>query len=170
MSLENVSLDEMESLATLSKTLADNPATRRQFLELIKTASPMTNIPEIDMEYRMNERNKPLQEKIQSLESQLQQQSFKELRKANHERLIDMGIAKDEIKNVEQLMLDKQIGNFESAGEFYLSQKQPASPTASMFSQTPMTMPDIKEMGGDVNKWARGQAFEAINDIMKARR
>ena len=67
MSLENVSLEEMESLATLSKTLADNPATRRQFLELIKTASPATNIPEIDMEYRMQERTKPLQDKLQSL-------------------------------------------------------------------------------------------------------
>ena len=169
MSLENVSLDEMESLATLSKTLADNPATRRQFLELIKTASPTTNIPEIDMEYRMNERTKPLQDKISSLESQLRENEFKELRKSSHKKLMDMGIPKDEIAEVEKLMLDKQIGNFDTAGEFYLSQKQTATPTAGTFS-TPMTMPSIKEMGGDINSWARSQANEAINDILKARR
>jgi len=169
MSLENVSLEEMESLATLSKTLADNPATRRQFLELIKTASPATNIPEIDMEYRMQERTKPLQDKLQSLESQIAENNFKEIRRANHVKLMDMGISKDEIGDVEKLMLDKQIGNFETAGQFYLSQKQVANPTAGTFS-TPMTMPDVKEMGGDINQWARNQANEAINDILRTKR
>lgn len=169
MSLENVSLDEMESLATLSKTLADNPATRRQFLELIKTASPSTNIPEIDMEYRMNESTKPLRDKISSLESQLRENDFKELRKSSHKQLLDMGISKEEIPDVEQLMLDKQIGNFGTAGEFYLNSRQTATPSAGTFS-TPMVMPDIKSMGGDVNAWARGQANDAINEILKARR
>ena len=169
MSLENLGLAEVESLATLSKTLADNPATRKQFLQLIKTASPSTSIPEIDMEYRMSETTRPLLDKIDSLETQLKKNEFDKLREKSHERLEGMGISKNEITDVEKLMLEKQIGNYDTAAEFYLNSKQSAMPTPNAFS-TPMTVPTIKDMGGDINKWARNEASLSLQDIIKERR
>lgn len=167
-SLENVSLEEMESLANITKTLADNPSTRRRMLQLIKEASPMTNIPEIDLEHRLELQNKPLTDKISELESSLQMRDFNEMRKENHKKLIEMGVSKDNIKDVEQTMIDRKIGDYEVAGQFYMSQNQPAEPTAGTFG-SPLKMPNMKEMG-DINVWARGQAYEAVNDIIKARR
>jgi hypothetical protein len=169
MALENVSLEEMESLAVLSKTLADNPATRKDFLKLIKTASPMTNIPEIDMETRFGESTRPLFDKIQNLENQLQEQNFKEMRNKAHGRLMEMGISKDEIPEIEKTMVEKKIGDYDTAAQFYLNQKQVAPPSAGTFA-TPMTIPTIKDMGGDMNAWARNEAFSAVNDIIKARK
>lgn len=169
MSLENVSLEEMESLANLSKTLADNPHTRRQFLQLIKSASPSTSIPELDMEYRMSETTQPLNNKIASLEAKIAEKEFYDKREKAHAKLSDMGISKDNIKAVEQIMLDKKIGDFETAGEYYLAQQKTAEPTATNFSNK-ITMPDMKAMGGDIKSWALNEANAAVNELMKARR
>jgi len=169
MSLENVSLEEMESLANLSKTLADNPSTRRQFLELVKTASPSTSIPEIDMEYRMNETTRPLTDKIASLEAKLQQKEFMESRKEAHANLQKMGIASDKINDVEKLMLEKKIGDFATAGELYLSQQKTAEPSATNFTNK-ITLPDMKSMGGDIKNWALNEANAAVSELIKARR
>lgn len=168
MALENVSLEEMESLATLSKTLADNPATRRQFLELVKTASPMTNIPEIDLEVRLEGKTKPLMDKIQSLEAQLNEKNFKEMRQSAHTKLQNMGLTTNDIGEVEKLMVEKKIGDYETAGEFYMNQKQSAAPSAGTFAN-PNIVPDMKSFGSDINAWARGEAFSAMNDIIKGR-
>ena len=45
MSLENLSFDERDSLAELSKKLADNPKTRKAFLRLTKEINPDLPIP-----------------------------------------------------------------------------------------------------------------------------
>lgn len=169
MALENVSLEEMEGLATISHTLANNPATRKEYLRLIKQASPATSIPELDLEERVAEGNRPLLEKINSLEKELSEKNFKDLRDREHGRLREMGIPQEEIKAVEDMMLESKIGSYETAGQFYLSQKKMAEPSATQF-KTAMTMPDMKEIGSDVNSWARSQAFDAINDIIKARK
>ena len=169
--LEGVSLEEMESLALLSKTLADNPATRKDFLGLIKMASPMTNIPELDMETRFSAQTKPLLEKIASLESQANQRNFNELRKESHGKLIKMGISEEEIPDVEKLMLEKKIGDFTTAGEFFIGQKASAAPTSGNFKHaTQMTMPDMKAMGADGGKaWALNQAHNVVDELMKLR-
>ena len=167
MALENVSLEEMESLATLSKTLADNPATRRQFLSMVKQASPDTPIPEIDMENRIYQNVKPFVDKITILESQLADRDFKETVKVNREKLNAHGLG-DKVSEIEKMMVDNKIGDYDTAAKFYKSTQEASTPTPASFS-SPMSMPNMKEMGGDINAWARQAAHEAVNDIVRSR-
>jgi hypothetical protein len=50
MSLENVSLEARDELASLSQMLAENPETRKEFLRMTKKVKPDLPIPELDME------------------------------------------------------------------------------------------------------------------------
>ena len=50
MSLENLSVEAQAELAALAKTLAEDPKTRKQFLQLTKQVRPDVPIPEIEIE------------------------------------------------------------------------------------------------------------------------
>ena len=45
MSLENVSLEARDELASLSQMLAENPETRKEFLRMTKKVKPDLPIP-----------------------------------------------------------------------------------------------------------------------------
>lgn len=47
MSLENVSLEARDELAALAQSLADNPATRKEFLRMTKKVKPDLLIPSL---------------------------------------------------------------------------------------------------------------------------
>ena len=76
MSLENLSFEERDSLAELSKKLADNPKTRKAFLRLTKEVNPEINIPEIEIEettnsaiYKMQKENEEIRNKLREKEA-----------------------------------------------------------------------------------------------------
>jgi len=50
MSLENISSDARDELAALAQQLAENPATRKDFLRMTKKVKPDLPIPELDIE------------------------------------------------------------------------------------------------------------------------
>ena len=50
MSLEDLSLEDRDQLALLAKQLAENPATRKQMLQLTKQVRPDMPIPELEIE------------------------------------------------------------------------------------------------------------------------
>ena len=50
MSLENLSIEAQAELAALAKSLAEDPKTRKQFLQLTKQVRPDVPIPEIEIE------------------------------------------------------------------------------------------------------------------------
>jgi len=72
-------------------------------------------------------------------------------------------------------MVDKGIPNHKSAAEFYKMQKESAKPTPSAVHTT-VTLPQdslaAMSKGGQsgLNQWARGEAYAALDDIMKGRR
>lgn len=50
MSLEDLSLEARDELALLARQLAENPATRKDFLRLTKKNRPDMPIPELEIE------------------------------------------------------------------------------------------------------------------------
>jgi hypothetical protein len=78
MSLENLSLEAQAELAALAKSLAEDPKTRKQFLQLTKQVRPDVPIPEIEIEERTNEALQAVTKRAESLEARLRQKDAKE--------------------------------------------------------------------------------------------
>jgi hypothetical protein len=173
MSLENYSVDQIQELAALADSLTKNPKTRETFLRLAKTASPETPIPEIDIKDQVRAMAQPLVDKVASLERELLTRKVEDNIINHRSGLYEKGFKKDEVTQIEQLMIDKQIPSHETAAEFYRMQKQTATPTPS--TMTPITLPtnvmESMKNGGQagMNQWARGEAYSIISDLKAGR-
>jgi hypothetical protein len=173
MSLENYSVDQIQELASLADSLAKNPKTRESFLRLTKTASPDTPIPEIDLKDQMRAYAKPLIDKVASLEQQMQSRQWEDKVTSKRNVLFEQGFKKEEVDQIEKMMLEKQIPSHETAAEFFRMQKQTATPTPH--TMTPISLPtnafDKMKSSGQtgLNQWSRGEAMSAISDVISGR-
>jgi len=169
MSLENYTAQEIADLAALADQLASNPATRKEMLRLTKKISPNTPIPEIDVEHQISSFAKPYVEKINGLESQLSEMRLKDSILSKQSELKKKGFSDEEISEVQKLMVEKQIPNYETAADFFRMQKQTATPTPS--TMTPISLPANAMSAGKLglNRWAQGEAFSAINDLRQGK-
>ena len=78
MSLENLSSEAQAELAALAKSLAEDPKTRKQFLQLTKQVRPDVPIPEIEIEERTSAVLQQANSRVESLEAKLRQKEAKE--------------------------------------------------------------------------------------------
>ena len=126
MSLENLSVEAQAELAALAKSLAEDPKTRKQFLQLTKQVRPDVPIPEIEIEERTNEILEQANKRVESLEAKLRQKEAKEELERRRSVLMKKNLAESEedIAAIEKLMVEKGIANHETAAEYHTWMKQ----------------------------------------------
>lgn len=169
MSLENLSVEAQAELASLAKTLAENPSTRKQFLQLTKQVRPDVPIPEIEIEERTNSVLKQAEDKVRSLEDRLRQKDAREELEKRRNALLKKGLieSEDDIKEVEKLMVEKGIANHETAAEYHSWMKQAAAPTPSQFPQPVMSKFNTKDFMKNPTGAARDAAHAALMEFRK---
>jgi hypothetical protein len=172
MSLENVSLEARDELAALAQQLADNPATRKDFLRMTKKVKPDLPIPELDMEdYTHNAVNKS-EQRVQALEAKLRERDAVEELQKRRQSLMKKGLiaSEDEVKDVEKIMLERGITNHETAAEFHQWMKQAAVPTSSGYNPSPVKQFDLNKYWKNPVNAARDEAASALRDLRKPQR
>ena len=172
MSLENVSLEARDELAALAQQLAENPATRKQFLRMTKQVKPDLPIPELDMEdYTHNAVNKS-EQRVQALEAKLRERDAVEELQKRRNSLMQKGLIKseDEVKDVEKIMLERGITNHETAAEFHQWMKQAAEPTPSGYNPSAVKQFDLGKYWKNPAGAARDEAANALRDLRKPQR
>ena len=115
MSLENVSLEARDELASLSQMLAENPETRKEFLRMTKKVKPDLPIPELEMEdFTRNAVNKS-EQRVQALEAKLRERDAIAELQSRRNSLVKKGLisSEEEVKDVEKIMLEQGITNHE---------------------------------------------------------
>ena len=169
MSLENLSVEAQAELAALAKTLAENPSTRKQFLQLTKQVRPDVPIPEIEIEERTNSVLAKAEDRVKSLEEKLRQKEAREELQKRRDALIRKGLidSEDEVKEVEKLMVEKGIANHETAAEYHAWMKQAAAPTPSQFPQPVMSKFNTKDFMKNPVGAARDAAHAALTEFRK---
>lgn len=172
MSLENLSPDARDELAALAQTLAENPATRKEFLRMTKKVKPDLPIPELEIEEYTQRAVSQSDARVQALESKLREKEAMEALKARRESLVKKGLVKseDDIEGVEKVMLEKGITNHETAAEYHQWMKQAAVPTASSYNPSPVKGFDLNKYWKNPNQAARNEALNALNDLRNPRR
>jgi hypothetical protein len=172
MSLENVSLEARDELAALAQQLADNPATRKDFLRMTKKVKPDLPIPELDMEdYTHNAVNKS-EQRVQALEAKLRERDAIEELQKRRESLMKKGLiaSEDEVKDVEKIMLERGITSHETAAEYHQWMKQAAVPTSSGYNPSAVKQFDLNKYWKNPVNAARDEAANALKDLRKPQR
>ena len=77
-SLEDVSPQQRDQLALLSKNLSDDPSTRKEFLKLAKRINPDLVVPEIEIEERTNKVLETIQRENEDLRNSLKDRERRE--------------------------------------------------------------------------------------------
>ena len=172
MSLENLSLDQINELASLSQQLAENPETRPEFLRLTKRHRSDLVIPEIDMEDRMLSASEKNRAQIQELEAKIQKREAMDELERRRMDLRKKNLVNDDedVQAVEKIMLDKGITNHETAAEYHKWMKQSATPTPTGYNPSPLNSFNLKEYWKNPQVAARNEAFKALNDLRKPTR
>lgn len=169
MSLENLSVEAQAELAALAKTLAEDPKTRKQFLQLTKQVRPDVPIPEIEIEERTNQVLSEANKRVESLEAKLRQKEAKEALEKRRQELVKKQLvqSEDEIKEVEKLMVEKGIANHETAAEYHQWMKQMSAPTPSQFPQPVMSRFNTADFMKNPTGAARDAAHAALAEFRK---
>jgi hypothetical protein len=169
MSLENLSLEAQAELAALAKSLAEDPKTRKQFLQLTKQVRPDVPIPEIEIEERTNAVLETANKRVESLEAKLRAKDAKEEleRRRNNLRTKQLAESDADIADIEKLMIEKGIANHETAAEYHSWMKQAAAPTPSQFPQPVMSRFNTQDYMKNPVGAARDAAHAALAEFRK---
>ena len=172
MSLENVSLEARDELAALAQQLADNPATRKDFLRMTKKVKPDLPVPELDMEDYTHNAVSKSEQRVQALEAKLREKEAIEELQKRRESLMKKGLiaSEDEVKDVEKIMLERGITNHETAAEFHQWMKQAAVPTSSGYNPSAVKQFDLNKYWKNPVNAARDEAANALRDLRKPQR
>jgi hypothetical protein len=169
MSLENLSLEAQAELAALAKSLAEDPKTRKQFLQLTKQVRPDVPIPEIEIEERTNAVLETANKRVESLEAKLRAKDAKEEleRRRNNLRTKQLAESDADIADIEKLMIEKGIANHETAAEYHSWMKQAAAPTPSQFPSPVMSRFNTQDYMKNPVGAARDAAHAALAEFRK---
>lgn len=172
MSLENVSYEARDELAALAQQLADNPATRKDFLRMTKKVKPDLPIPELDMEDYTHNAVTKSEQRVQALEAKLRERDAIEELQKRRQSLMKKGLiaSEDEVKDVEKIMLERGITSHETAAEYHQWMKQAAVPTSSGYNPSPVKQFDLNKYWKNPVNAARDEAANALRDLRKPQR
>jgi hypothetical protein len=169
MSLEDVSYEARDELARLAKQLSDNPETRNQFLKLAKQVRPDVSMPEIEIEERYTKKFQDFESKLAARDAKQAERDAMDNLEYRRNSLVEKGLvnSRDEIQEVEKLMLDKGITNHEAAAEYHKYMKQAAIPTPSGYNPNPMRKFDLSAFHKNPVQAARETAAQALSEFRK---
>jgi len=176
-SLEGQSTEQIQALASMSRTLLNDPNTRGEFQRLLKKNNPKLALPEIDTEDRVQAVVKPVVEKIEKLEADKTVTAAQAAANTMFENLRDAGVVKTR-KDFAELVKYANEKGFQTneagitlAAQHRADEQEPAQPTpqsaASQFFNKDNK--DLKDIMKDPSGWARNQASKAIDEIIKNR-
>jgi hypothetical protein len=164
-SLEDLTSEQQAQAIRLFEFVQGNPDVAKDIRRAAKAKNPSMNAPDLDLEDRLEAQRKEFDEKLAADRKERLDALQAQRRTEAHQRIKDCGLSPDE---VEKVMVDENIGNYDTAIKYVRAQKALAPATPE--SITPMTMPDTKELWADKIKFARSEAFAAVNELKAQRR
>ena len=172
MSLEDVSYEARDELAALARRLSESPETRTEFLRMTKKIRPDVPMPELDIADRTDRALAQSETRVASLEAKLRERDAVETLEKRRNDLISRGLvsSREEIAEVEKIMLEKSIHNHEAAAKYHKFMKQAATPTPNGYNPNPMKQFDLSAFRKNPIQAARDVASQALNEIRRPAR
>ncbi len=150
-------------LAGVTRELLANPATRNRLQAMVKEVHPDQFIPEVDIPARVLG---PVNEEVNRLQKELSEMRAEREVERRRAALVDSGVvAKGDVADVEKLMMERGIGDYNTAAELLKFQRQAAVP-ATTYDSTRMTLPtDQADLMKNPRAYAMNEAYKAIHEM-----
>ena len=138
--LEDLTPEARDELALLAREMAENPATRPDFLRLTKKTRPNVPVPEIEIDEKVTNIAAKADERVQQLEAKLAEKEAKEELERRRRALLDKKKVdkSEDIAEVEKIMLEKGITNHDTAADYWSYMRQAATPTPTGYNRNVM--------------------------------
>lgn len=166
-SLENYSEEQRASLARSMATLLKHPDVSKDVKRLIRKVDPTVSFPDIEVEEKFE------QFTTKHREDQRERDEADRVRRSNEQyqatcaKIVERGF---KVEDVEKVMKDKGIANYDTAVEFLENQKMLAPATADSLGFS-MEMPsEMKDIQKNPNKWAKNMAHAAVDELIRQRK
>lgn len=163
--LEQMTPEQQKAAVELFTFVKGNPDIEKTLRRAAKAKNPAMNAPDIELEDALAAQRKEFETQL-AAERKERLDGLQETRRAEaHKKIRDAGL---DPEKVEKLMVDENIGNYDTAIRYLTAQNKlaPATPP----TMTPMQMPDTKDLWADRNKFAKDTAFKAVNELISQRR
>ncbi len=147
---------DQEQVLALVNTLLSNPETRAETLKLVKKVYPNFQAPEL----MVDEKYKALQEELEKLRREREEEKLMQERAEKLKKAQEKGFNPEELENV---MVQKGIADYDTAMEFLEAQKKAATPYPKY--EAPLQEIDLKSLAQtNVNDWARKEALKVLQE------
>ena len=171
-SLEDLSPEARDELASLARQLAENPSTRKEFLRLTKKAKPDMTIPEIDIEDSTNHAIHASDNRVRQLEARLQEKEALEDLERRRTNLMKKGLVRNEseIEEVEKIMLERGITSHETAADYHRWMREQAAPTSMSYNRNVMddsAKTALSSFWKNPQMAARNEAAKALHELRR---
>jgi hypothetical protein len=170
-SLEGMTPQQIEGLASVYTDLLQDASTRKDILRLTKKRLPNVSIPEIDMDDKVNSKMEELAKEREEFRKEQQMAKLEAERDKKRQKLLDKGLIEkeDEFDEVEKFMTEKGMGDHEAAAQFRKLERQAAIPTASRYVGPTMDLPPtFAEVMKNPQQWALNEAGRVMAEIKSA--
>lgn len=166
-SLENVTEEQRLSLARAMQTLLNNPELARDTKKLLKKANPSLQFPDIDVEDKFEKFREEQGERDKKREEDDRVRRANENYEKLRGKVLEKGFT---VEEVEKVMKDKGIANYDTAMEYIEAQRQlaPPTPDSIMTMEMPANMNDMNAMG--LKKFRLNTMNTVLNEIRAGKR
>lgn len=174
-SLEGFTPEEISQMASTYQAILKDPRTREFGLRATKALNPKASIPEIDLKDAARAEFKKVEERQAKLEDEIRLRDARDRVNEERGKLREAGFTKDEVSEIEKVMIDEKIPSYETAAKYFKGQRQIAQPTphsptpAVTYSLPTDALAAAKGGKAGLSKFARETAAAALNDIQAGR-
>lgn len=164
-------LVEVLQKAKVLDELYENPATRRELLNVMKKNKPDLRIPEVDTPGEVMNTLKPHLDEIAATKKELaaEREALK-LERAKENLMRKHGLSEEELAEVGKTMKEKGIANVDTAIEHRRLADQVASPRSAGRKSDTFQIPNPEGLWTNTNEWARTEAYKTFDEVTKGKR
>ena len=157
-------LQQRRQTADFAESVFNDPTLNNEAKALIKRKYPNMKIPDYDIEQRVNARvdeyEKARRDEIEAQRLEADDKKFHETRSSIQKRY---GFTEDAMKSMEDMMVERNIGDYEAAAAYYASKNpQISEPTYDSTRWHHERNDSFKEIASDPEAWGRNEIMNAI--------
>ena len=165
-------LQNKRQIADFSESLYNDPALSNELKGLIKRKYPNVQIADYDIEQRLQQRldedRKQRDDERAAERSEREQERFNNIRKETQDKY---GFTDDAMTELEKMMVERNVGDYEVAAKYMASQNpKPSEATFKDDRWNHSKAPGFAEIAKDPEEWARSEIMKSLyNDQERAK-
>ena len=169
---EYMFLQGRRQVADFVESIYNDPQLGKEARSLIKRKYPQIQIPDFDIEQRLSQRLDADKEERTKAENEKREADVqKEIKQSRDRVQKEYGFTDDGMKELEDFMVKKNVGDYEVAATYHAS-KNPKQSDATQHDGlwNHQKAKNFADVSADPEGWARGEILNAIRKDEAARR